>query len=57
MTQEAMDDEDGDEDDSKVGQLKELFPDLNKMSYALKHKHTELCFLIGQLGTNLNFLS
>ena len=52
MTQEAMDDEDGDEDDSKVGQLKELFPDLNKMSYALKHKHTELCLLTERAGTN-----
>ena len=52
MTQEPIDDEDGDEDDSKVGQLKELFPDLNQMSYALKNKHTELCLLTERAGTN-----
>ena len=52
MTQGNYDDDDDAEDDSKVGQITELYPDMNKMSYALKNKHAELWQYTERAGTN-----
>jgi hypothetical protein len=52
MTQEAMSEDDEPEDDAKVGQLKETYPDLNRMSYGLKNMHAELFLLTERAGNN-----